>query len=139
MKAFEVTQLLFLLSMPLTSHAAFLSPSQRRLSGWTARHHTAIFMSDDDDTKDDFYRDLQKAKNEKLGSPIPKEQLKESAQESEQEFLAAMKKTSEEFQAAKEALGSTGAVDLFLGKIQKEEQAEKSRQEHDDDDDDEDE
>ena len=88
--------------------------------------------SDDGDEDGDFYRDLKQAKNEKLGSPIPKEQVKESAQESEQEFLAAMKKTSEEFQAAKEALGSTGAVDLFLGKIQKEEQAEKKIQEHED-------
>jgi hypothetical protein len=79
-----------------------------------------LFALDANDDDADFYRDFQKAKNEKFGSPIPPEQLKESAKDAEQEFLQAMKQSRKEFQDAKDELGSNGAVDLFLGKIQKE-------------------
>ena len=76
--------------------------------------------SDNDDKE--FYRDLYKAKMEKLGGEIPPEQAKQSAEQAENEFLNAMKETTEEFQQAKEQLGSQGAVDLFLGKIRKDDE-----------------
>ena len=79
-------------------------------------------VTDDDVDDSDFYRDLQKAKNQKLGSPIPEEQLKESAQDAEQEFMRAMKQTKKEFQDAKEELGSTGAVEFFLERIREEDE-----------------
>ena len=77
---------------------------------------------DNDDIDSVFYRDLQKAKAEKLGGMIPPEQAKEAAKDSENEFLQAMKETSQEFEEAKQQFGSQGAVDLFLGKIQKEDE-----------------
>mmetsp|Transcript_18249 Transcript_18249/g.23922 ORF Transcript_18249/g.23922 Transcript_18249/m.23922 type:complete len:151 (-) Transcript_18249:2253-2705(-) len=76
-------------------------------------------MADDDD--ETFYNDLRKAKKEMLGSPIPlSEDLQEETESSENEFLKAMNKATQEFQTAKEELGSEGACDLFLGKIQEE-------------------
>ena len=77
---------------------------------------------DNDDIDSVFYRDLQKAKAEKLGGMIPPEQAKEAAKDSENEFLQAMKETSQEFEEAKQQFGSQGAVDLFLGKMQKEDE-----------------
>ena len=61
---------------------------------------------------------MKKAKNEKMGAPIPREQLKDSAKDAESEFLQAMKQSRKEFRDAKEELGSEGAIDLFLGKIE---------------------
>ena len=69
---------------------------------------------------DSFYRNLDQAKRDKLGADIPKEQLQALAQEAENEFLQAMKEARQEFQKAKSKLGSDGAVDLFLEKIQME-------------------
>ena len=40
-----------------------------------------------------------------------------------------MKKTTMEFEAAKEELGSDGAVDLFLGKIREEDERRESEDE----------
>jgi hypothetical protein len=94
--------------------------------------HLMGLSSDDNDDDDGFYKDLQKAKMEKLGTPIPPEQLKASAQDAESEFLKAMRETTQEFEAAKAELGSDGAVDLLLGKIR----AEDERKEQEDDDDD---
>jgi len=71
---------------------------------------------------DSLYQDLKKAKNEKLGAPIPEQQRQESAKEAENEFLSAMQETSKEFQEAKDSLGSNGAIDLFLGKIREEDE-----------------
>ena len=73
--------------------------------------------NDDDDAE--FYRDLQRAK-QKLGGSIPPEQAKEAAAQAEGDFLRAMRDTKDEFQKAKEELGSDGAVDLFLDIIREE-------------------
>jgi hypothetical protein len=81
--------------------------------------------SSDDDTEpidDSFYLDLKKAKAEKLGAEIPPEQLKESARGAENEFLQAMKQTTQDFEKAKETLGSEGAVELFLDNLRKEDE-----------------
>ena len=91
--------------------------------------HLMGLLSDDNDNDDGFYKDLQKAKL-RLGTEIPPEQAKASAKDAESEFLKAMRETTQEFEAAKAELGSDGAVDLFLGKIQ----AEDDRKEQDDDD-----
>lgn len=69
----------------------------------------------------EFYDDLQRAKQEKLGGSIPPEQARESAAQAESDFLQAMRETKAEFQKAKEELGSDGAVDLFLDRIREEE------------------
>lgn len=90
-------------------------------------------IEDSDDS--DFYRSLNKAKRAKLGAPIPPEQLRESAIDSENEFLEAMRKTTQEFQEAKDELGSDGAVDLFLGRLRKEDEEKYVDDDHDDDDD----
>lgn len=76
--------------------------------------------NDNDDA--DFYRDLRQAKKEKLGRSIPPEQARESAVQAEGDFLQAMRETKEEFEKAKEELGSDGAVDLFLGRIREEDE-----------------
>ena len=77
------------------------------------------------------FTNLQRAKIEKLGTPIPPEQLKTSARDAESDFLKAMRETTQEFEAAKAELGSDGAADLFVGKIQTED--ERKEQEDDDD------
>ena len=95
------------------------------------RMHLMGVLSDDNENDDGFYKDLQRAKIEKLGTAIPPEQLKASAKDAESEFLKAMRETTQEFEAAKAELGSDGAVDLLLGKIR----AEDERKEQEDDDD----
>ena len=68
----------------------------------------------DDENEDlTFWEDLRKAKQEKLGAPIPSEQARQTAQPAENEFLQAMKQVSQEFESAKAELGTDGAVDLF--------------------------
>jgi hypothetical protein len=91
-------------------------------------------MNDDDDDK--FYRDLQRAKASKLGKSIPEEQIRQTSQQSESDFLRAMKETKKEFQRAKEQLGSDGAVDLFINRIRQQQQQQQQQQDDDDDDDD---
>jgi hypothetical protein len=90
-------------------------------------------ISDDDDTTndddDEFYRNLRKAKLEKLGGSIPPEQVREVTAQAEDDFLQAMKNTKDEFQRAKEELGSDGAVDFFLEKIQEEDRLREEEQE----------
>ena len=85
----------------------------------------------------DFYRDLERAKIDKLGVDIPPEQARQSAIQAEQDFLAAMKEVSKEFQEAKEELGSDGAVDLFLNRIRKEDEEEGEGNDQKDENDDE--
>lgn len=68
----------------------------------------------------DFYRSLKEAKASKLGADIPPDQLRQSAIRAEDDFLRAMKETREEFQRAKQELGSDGAVDFFINRIQEE-------------------
>ncbi len=82
-------------------------------------------VRDDDhgfDNDDEFYRDLRRAKNQKLGRSIPPEQAQESAVQAEGDFLQAMRETKDEFQRAKEELGSDGAVNLFLERIREEDE-----------------
>lgn len=73
----------------------------------------------------DFYRDLRRAKKQKFGRSIPPEQARESAVQAEGDFLRAMRETKDEFQKAKEELGSDGAVDLFLDRIREEDERNK--------------
>jgi hypothetical protein len=80
-----------------------------------------------------LYRDFRKAKQSKLGGEIPSEQAKQSAEASEKEFLDAMRETKQEFQAAKERLGSDGAVDLFLGMIREEDERKQTNEDGEDD------
>lgn len=78
--------------------------------------------NDGDQNDADFYRDLRRAKKQKLGRSIPPEQARESAVQAESDFLSAMRKTKDEFQKAKSELGSDGAIDLFLDKIREEDE-----------------
>ena len=80
-----------------------------------AREH----QNDDDD---EFYRDLRRAKHEMLGRSIPPEQARESAVQAESDFLRAMRETKDEFEKAKEELGSDGAVDLFIDRLREEDE-----------------
>jgi hypothetical protein len=82
--------------------------------------------SEDNEDGDSFYRDLQKAKQEMLGSELPKEQLRQSAIDSENEFLQAMKESKKEYEEAKEQ--DESASEFFLRKIKEEEEAEERRQ-----------
>jgi hypothetical protein len=77
---------------------------------------------DGSQTDADFYRDLQRAKKEKLGGFIPPEQARETAIEAESDFLRAMRETKDAFQKAKAELGSDGAVDLFIDRIREEDE-----------------
>jgi hypothetical protein len=129
----SITLLLVILPGEKIMTASAFSVSTRR--DGCRRMHLMGLLSDDTDNDDRFYKDLQKAKMEKLGTPIPPEQLKASAQDAESEFLKAMRETTQEFEAAKAVLGSDGAVDLLLGKIR----AEDERKEQEDVDDDEEE
>lgn len=86
----------------------------------------------DDTTNDDddeFYRNLRKAKLEKLGGSIPPEQVREVTAQAEDDFLQAMKETKDAFQRAKEELGSDGAIDFFLKKIREEDRLREEEQE----------
>lgn len=81
---------------------------------------------------DEFWRDLQSAKVEKMGMPIsPKE---EDAQRSENDFLAAMKQVEEDFQQAKEELGVDGAIDMLKHQWDQEDQQERPKDTNDEDD-----
>mmetsp|Transcript_11070 Transcript_11070/g.15593 ORF Transcript_11070/g.15593 Transcript_11070/m.15593 type:complete len:169 (-) Transcript_11070:9805-10311(-) len=106
----------------------FLLRRRQRL-GITA---TRIELVKDGNTEeeDEFYHDLRKAKKDLLGADIPPEQLKQSAEYAENEFLKAMKEATEEFQTVKEEMGSEAACDLFLGKIRKEDER-REREEED--------
>ena len=79
-------------------------------------------LGNENEEDEEFYRDLQSAKKDKLGAEIPPEQLKESAKNAEEEFLQAMSKSREEFRSAKNELGSSGAIDMFLEKIREEDE-----------------
>mmetsp|Transcript_5923 Transcript_5923/g.6599 ORF Transcript_5923/g.6599 Transcript_5923/m.6599 type:complete len:232 (-) Transcript_5923:362-1057(-) len=74
----------------------------------------------DNDNADDedyqFLRDFEKAKIQKLGAPIPKEQAEKSAIEAENEFLNAMNQVKQEFSDIKEEIGLDGAIDIMKKK-----------------------
>lgn len=61
----------------------------------------------------EFMKDLYKAKLDKLGMMIPEEQVKQSAQALENEFLTAMKQVSIEFKEAKMKYGTDGAIEKW--------------------------
>lgn len=112
------------------------------LSSMLTKHRSAAFVrsipcldvsasllkATPDDNDDEFYRDLQKAKKEKLGGFIPPEQARETAVQAEGDFLQAMRETKDEFQRAKDELGSDGAVDLFLERIREEDEREEEEE-----------
>jgi hypothetical protein len=56
----------------------------------------------------------QRAKNEKLGAPIPPDVKRKRAEQAESEFLEAMKQVSQEFELLRNGLGSDGAVEYAL-------------------------
>ena len=113
--SFEITSLL--LVTPNNNHHSHLN------NNGGGGHEEQDDNDDDDDAE--FYRDLQRAKLQKLGGSIPPEQAKRAAAQAEGDFLRAMRDTKDEFQKAKEELGSDGAVDLFLDRIREEEENEK--------------
>jgi hypothetical protein len=90
----------------------------------------------------DFFRNFQKAKASKFGDPISQEQLQLFVKRAEEDYLRAMKVTRDKFQQIKQELGSKGAAQLFLNKIQREDErsildVDQDDDNHDDDDDDE--
>ncbi|VEU36349.1 unnamed protein product [Pseudo-nitzschia multistriata] len=97
------------------------------------------FEENNDGSDTEFYRDLQRAKLDKLGRSIPPDQVKQSAAQAEADFLRAMSETKDEFQKAKDELGSDGAIDLFLEKIREEDKRREEEKEDNDKDEDEDE
>lgn len=105
-----------LIGMLASSGASFVPPYQRH-KGET-KIHGALLGANDEESN--FYRDLREAKKSKLGSDIPKEQLKEAASASESEFLEAMRQAKKEFHDAKERLGFDGAVEMILGRLREE-------------------
>mmetsp|Transcript_19781 Transcript_19781/g.29025 ORF Transcript_19781/g.29025 Transcript_19781/m.29025 type:complete len:82 (-) Transcript_19781:426-671(-) len=60
-----------------------------------------------------FTTNCVKQKKEKLGGVIPKEQLKQSAIQSQNEFMLAMQEQSSKFELLKKERGSEDAIDLF--------------------------
>ena len=78
-------------------------------------------VDDGDGEEDDFdeylRQSLERAKNDKLGAPIPPELKRQRAKRVESEFLEAMRNVSEEFSRLKKELGSDGAVNKFLEQI----------------------
>uniref|UniRef100_A0A7S1FQ09 Uncharacterized protein n=1 Tax=Corethron hystrix TaxID=216773 RepID=A0A7S1FQ09_9STRA len=118
---------IILLSLITKHQSAAFVPSILRLdvSGSLSFLKATPGIQDDSDGFDndaEFYRDLRRAKNQKLGRPIPPEQARESAVQAEGDFLQAMRESKDEFQRAKEELGSDGAVDLFLERIREEDE-----------------
>ena len=69
----------------------------------------------EDDNNDEFLQDLLRAKSEKLGMDIPtsSQQIQESIQNSQNEFLMAMKQAKIDFKKSKDDLGVDGAIDLL--------------------------
>ena len=82
----------------------------------------------DDDEDVAFYEDLRKAKKELMGGEIPKDQLVESAQEAQNEFLKAMEDVGREFQETKSKLGSDAAIDLMMEHIRIEDEKREQQQ-----------
>ena len=80
------------------------------------------FDGDGGDGDEEFYRDLRRAKREKLGASIPPEQARRSAVRAEADFLAAMREQTEDFRKKKAELGSEGAIDSFLDMIREEDE-----------------
>ena len=81
---------------------------------------------------DEYLRQsLQRAKNDKLGAPIPPELKRKRAEQAESAFLAAMKQVSHEFETLKQQLGSDGAVDYVLQKLDEEQDDDDWKQEYD--------
>ena len=80
-----------------------------------------VLVNDGEDEEDDYDEYLRKrferAKNDKLGAPIPPEIKRQRAKRVESEFLAAMQTISKEFSRLKMELGSDGAVEKFLEQI----------------------
>jgi hypothetical protein len=107
-----------ILALSGTRAAAFLPQRPFQPPGWVS----TSLASSEGNADDEFYRDLENAKKEKMGMDIPKEQAAEAARDLENEFLKAMQETRTEFEEAKDELGSDGAIDLLLGKIQKEDE-----------------
>lgn len=82
---------------------------------------------------DEYLRQsLQRAKNDKLGAPIPPDLKRKRAEHAESEFLAAMKHVSQEFELLKNQLGSDGAVEYVLQKLDNEQEDDDDQKQEDD-------
>lgn len=122
---------MLLLFMSSSCHASFfVSPSHfSRGAGIAIRtkksHKMSTHSNNDNDSNsnsnndniDDnysFLQDLQKAKIQKLGADIPTPPaLQQSIQNSQNEFLNAMKQVKSDFNKIKDEIGVDAAIDLF--------------------------
>ena len=88
------------------------SGTRHRTTSFTTILHGTNSNEEEERTNihDEFMNDLYKAKQDKLGMMIPKEQAKQAAQALENEFLSAMKQASQHFDEAKKKYGSEGAI-----------------------------
>ena len=117
------------LSSSSSSSTTTTTPSTTRRKRLFATPYNEGEENRNDDQE--FMKDLYKAKLDKLGMMIPEEQVKQSAQALEHEFLSAMKHASIEFEEAKKKYGADGAIEKW--KEEWDEQDEE-REEKDDDD-----
>ncbi len=79
----------------------------------TKKSDNCTNISNSNENYDEFLQDLSKAKSEKLGMDIPtsSKQIQESIQNSQNEFLDAMKQAKIEFDQSKEEIGVDGAIE----------------------------
>ena len=148
----------FLASIYPARSLPFPDPPPSEASGVRVRRHpvprspfdarsSCILRSSPDDGEDEgdgevageleegeFYRDLQKAKSDRLGAFLPESEIRAAAEPSERDFLAAMRAATEEFRAVKAERGSDGAVDFFVRRINEEEEEERNKEEEEEDD-----
>lgn len=90
---------------------------------------------DDDDMTDDRHNDtiyhyeFSKMKKEMFGRDIPcNDELVTAAQNSENDFLAAMLEQTQQFQQIKLEMGSERACEVFMERIQAEDEADRRRE-----------
>lgn len=117
------------LSPSIVSYDSFFSITKTFTKKFMSSNNNNSYDIDDDDDDDNddeyeknnnnnkdysFLQDLQNAKQSKLGTdilPLTSSQIQESAENSENDFLNAMKEAKAEFKKSEDELGVDGAID----------------------------
>lgn len=80
--------------------------------------------NDDDENDESLLDELRNTKNDLFGADIPSnDELQNAAQDAENAFLAAMLEQTQQFRRIKSEKGSDGAVEVFMERIQEEDEA----------------
>ena len=82
-----------------------------------------------DEEDESLLDELRNIKQDKFGADVPQsDELKEAAKEAEDAFLSAMLEQTRQFRQIKSDEGSDRAVEVFMGRIQEEDEASRRRE-----------